>query len=141
MNNRAWSYVVVLGSVAACAALPTQPGEAPMCTDQLPARTVKLVYVDVAPGAAGPVVTPELCVVRSGTQVVWRAAADAQQSFELMFAEPPGDTSARQFISRPVGNGQQVLITARQVTAASEIGYDVRIGAAHIDPGIKIMPR
>jgi hypothetical protein len=144
MSSRTWWYVVALGSVVACAmqqTSPAQPGGAPMCADQLPPRPVKLVYVDVAPGANGPVITPELCVVRSGTQVVWRKAADAQEAFELSFVEPPGDTPAKQFISRPVGNGQEVLITAKQVTVASEIAYDARIGATHIDPGIKIMPR
>ncbi|KRG44153.1 hypothetical protein ARC78_06255 [Stenotrophomonas pictorum JCM 9942] len=133
-----------MGSAAAWAMQQTSPAqtrEPPLCTDQLPPRAVKLVYVDVAPGVAGPVVTPELCVVRSGTQVVWRKSADAQESFELTFAEAPGGTAATQFLSRPVGNRQEVLITAKPVTSTSEIPYDARIGVSRIDPGIKIVPR
>lgn len=142
MSNRAWMYVAVMGSIVACAAHQTSPSvDPPQCTDQLPARNVKLVYVEVAPGTAGPVITPELCVVRSGTQVVWRKSVDLLEPFELSFTEAPGEAPAKQFISRPIGDRQEVLITAKPVTVASEINYDARIGASHIDPGIKIMPR
>lgn len=152
MNDRVWMYVAAcLGSVA-CAAqpsVPTPPGEAVQCTDRLPARIVKLVHVDVKAGPDGPIIVPELCVVRSGTQVVWRTADDVLDPFELGFAESPGSaTDARMaengqkdFTSRRMGRRQEVLIIAKPVTAENLINYDVRIGTTHIDPGIKIMPR
>ncbi|MGH8052891.1 MAG: hypothetical protein ACREP4_03060 [Stenotrophomonas sp.] len=152
MNNRVWLYVAVsIGSVACAAQQPLpSPDDGVACTAQLPIRIVKLVYVDVAPGQNGPVVSPELCVVRSGTQVVWRTALDVQDPFALAFAESPvasanlrmSDKAAQKnFNSQRMGRRQEVQIIAKPVTSENLITYDVAIGPLHVDPGIKIMPR
>lgn len=152
MNCRMWLYVAVSVGSAACAAqlsASVPPGESVQCTDRLPVRIVKLVHVDVVPGPDGPIIIPELCVVRSGTQVVWRTADGVLEPFELAFADSPGtptelrtpETGQKDFASKRMGRRQEVLIIAKPVTAESLISYDVRIGTSHIDPGIKIMPR
>ncbi|KRG67493.1 hypothetical protein ABB27_09760 [Stenotrophomonas terrae] len=111
---------------------------------------LKLVYVEVVLGPSGPVITPETCVVRSGTRVAWRTAEGVLEPFELAFAESPvdpahqrmaGSGAQKDFLSQRMGRRQEVLITAKEVSAESDIKYDVRIGAHHLDPGIKIMPR
>lgn len=152
MNNRTWLYVAVLGSMVGCAALPTSstsPREPAKCTEQLPAWGVTRVYIDVAAGAGTPQVSPELCVVRSGTEVLWRTEVKVQEPFELDFAESPGappaqhmpgEPAQKQFRSTRTGDRQEVVIIAKPVTVASEIRYDVRIGPFRGDPGIKIMP-
>ncbi|MGE8233227.1 MAG: hypothetical protein ACN6OR_07570 [Stenotrophomonas sp.] len=154
MNYNMWVYLavsagIIVGAVA-CATVPPAPGEAVQCTENLPARIVKLVYVDVAAGPNGPVITPEVCAVRSGTQVLWRTAEDVLDPFALAFAESPGaaasyrsaaNTGQKDFDSQRMGRRQEVLIVAKAVVSENNINYDVRIGSSHLDPGIKIMPR
>ncbi|MCD9086386.1 hypothetical protein [Stenotrophomonas sp. SY1] len=152
MINNMWFNAALLGclvgGIAPSSSLAA-PGVVTQCTGQVPPRIVKLVYVEVTQGASGPVVTPEECVVRSGTQVVWRTAEDALLPFELTFAQSPGvpagevsgPADPKEFASRRMGKRQEVQIVAKNVTVASDIRYDVRIGAVQIDPGIKIMPR
>ena len=156
MNYRVWVCLFVCAGaasgLAACATQPPppRPDEVVQCTPELPARIVKLVYVDVVAGPNGPVITPELCAVRSGTQVLWRTAEDVLDPFALAFAESPGaaayyrsagNAAQKDFNSQRMGRRQQVLIVAKTVTSENLIQYDARIGASHIDPGIKIMPR
>lgn len=154
MNLGVWLYLVVsigtVAGVAACATQPPRPGEVLQCTENLPPRIVKLVYVDVASGPGGPVITPDVCTVRSGTQVLWRTAEDVLDPFALAFAESPGaaayyrsadSTGQKDFNSQRMGRRQEVLIVAKTVSSESNIKYDVRIGSTHLDPGIKIMPR
>lgn len=151
MNYSVWVFVGLSVGVTGCA---TQPPPAPndpvQCTNYLPARIVRMVYVDVATGPGGPVLTPDECVVRSGTIVLWRTAENVLDPFELAFAESPVDPTTQRisasgapkdFRSQRMGRRQGVEIIAKEVTAEKRIKYDVRIGATHIDPGIKIMPR
>ena len=151
MNYRVWVCVVLSVGVAACCTLPAAPPSEPvLCPASPPAQMLKLVYVDVVLGPGGPVITPETCVVRSGTRVLWRTAENALEPFELAFAESPvdparqrvaGSDGQKDFLSQRMGRRQEVLITAKEVSAESDIKYDVRIGPHHLDPGIKIMPR
>jgi hypothetical protein len=153
MNYRVWVYIVVstgtATGVVACATQPPLPGEVLQCTENLPPRIVKLVYVDVASGPNGPVITPDVCTVRSGTQVLWRTAEDVLDPFALAFAESPGAAAyyrsagagQKDFDSQRMGRRQEVLIVAKTVSSENNIKYDVRIGSTHLDPGIKIMPR
>ncbi|WP_303746956.1 hypothetical protein [Stenotrophomonas pigmentata] len=151
MNYSVWIFVGLSAGVAACA---TQPPPAPndpvQCTNTLPARIVKMVYVDVMAGPSGPVVSPDECVVRSGTIVLWRTPENVLDPFELAFAESPVDAAThrmsangapKDFRSQRMGRRQGVEITAKEVTVENRIKYDVRIGSSHLDPGIKIMPR
>ena len=151
MNYSVWVFVGLSVGVASCA---TQPPPAPsdpvQCTNYLPARIVRMVYVDVAAGPNGPVIAPDECVVRSGTIVLWRTAENVLDPFELAFAESPVDAAThrmsangapKDFRSQRMGRRQAVEITAKEVTAENRIKYDVRIGSSHLDPGIKIMPR
>lgn len=151
MNFSVWLYLVVsigtVAGIAACATQPPLPGEVLQCTENLPPRIVKLVYVDVASGPDGPVITPDVCTVRSGTQVLWRTAEDVLDPFALAFAESPGaaayyrSAGQKDFNSQRMGRRQEVLIVAKTVSSESNIKYAVRIGSTHLDPGIKIMPR
>lgn len=144
MNHKVWVCVVLAAGIGACAtSAAPQSGDVAPCTASLPARIVKLVYVEVTQGPGGPVITPDLCVVRSGTQVLWRTAPDALDPFALSFADPPGAGSPTQkdFASQRMGRRQEVMITAKQVSSGSEIKYEARFGLTHIDPGIKIMPQ
>ncbi|WP_305805828.1 hypothetical protein [Stenotrophomonas sp. YIM B06876] len=154
MSYRYWIAVALLGSITGCAApRPSQAdaGAAPACSDQLPKKGVSRVYVDIDLSAGTPVASAPLCVVRSGTEVVWRTRKDELVAFELDFAESPGRAinlsralrtmADTRFHSSRSGDRQQLAITTRQVTQETLISYDIRTSAGGVDPGIKIVPQ
>ena len=151
MNYRVLVCVALSAGVAACATRsPPLPSDAVQCPASPPAQMVKLVYVDVLVGPSGPIIVPEVCVVRSGTRVLWRTKENVLDPFELAFAESPVDAANHRaraggaptdFRSQRMGRRQAVEIVAKDVSDEQDIKYDVRIGSTHLDPGIKIMPR
>lgn len=148
MYCRYWITAAVLGSLVACVPITRSGADASAvaCTDQPPAPGVRLVYVDIGFSAGTPTVPPALCVVRSGTSVMWRTPVRDLTAFELTFAQPPGSGpsgsgSDTQFFSAPQGDRQQVTIIAKTVTVETTISYDITVDGSRIDPGIKIMPR
>ncbi len=146
MYCRYWITAAVLGSLVACCPVRPDVASGVPCTDQTPGPGVRLVYVDVGFSAGVPNVPPGLCVVRSGTAVMWRTPMHDLTAFELTFAQPPGSgpsgsDSGTQFFSAPQEDRQQVTIIAKTVTVETTISYDIAVDGVRADPGIKIMPR
>ncbi|MGV8959497.1 MAG: hypothetical protein ACOH1V_03835 [Stenotrophomonas sp.] len=154
MAYRYWITAVLLGSLVGCPAVrPSRPAadSAHACSDKLPDKGITRVYVDIDLSAGKPSATPPLCVVRGGTEVVWRTRSNEPFVFELVFVDSPGRavTPPRQmrvmaetrFPSARSGERQQVAITTRQVMQETLISYDIITGQGSIDPGIKIVPQ
>ncbi len=128
------------------------PGEVPMCRATPPPAGVPAVRVQVASNGDA---NPTLCVIRSGTEVIWekRGASPFMLKFKQVPGVPvagwrPGEPgrftitdSSKQFPSSGVGSDQEVRLQIKEVTAAEDIDYCVATAVDCVDPGIRILPR